>query len=239
MEENIKNNQETLISRPPIVVVLGHVDHGKTSLLDYIRKTKVVEKEAGGITQHIGAYEIEFKGKRITFIDTPGHEAFSKIRSRGAKAADIAILVIASDEGVKPQTEESLVHIKESQIPFIIALTKIDKENAQPEKVKRELSERGVYLEGWGGDVPWVEVSSKTGQGIDELLDLILLMAEMEELKANPNKNGEGIIIESFLDSKRGPTVTVIITNGTLKLKMKFLRRGVYGKSKINGKFFG
>ena len=233
MDEKNKIQTKNLVYRPPIVVVLGHVDHGKTSLLDYIRKTKVAEKEAGGITQHIGAYEIEYKGKKITFIDTPGHEAFSKIRSRGAKAADIAILVVASDEGVKPQTEESLVHIKEAQIPFLVALTKADKEGAQPEKVKRELSEKGVYLEGWGGDIPWVEVSSKTGQGIDELLDLILLMAEMEDLKGDPNVNAKGVVIESFLDSKRGPTATVIITNGTLKLKDEIFAGGVFGKVKM------
>lgn len=239
MEENIIKNQENLINRPPIVVVLGHVDHGKTSLLDYIRKTKVAEKEAGGITQHIGAYEIEYKEKKITFIDTPGHEAFSKIRSRGAKAADIAILVVASDEGVKPQTEESLKHIKEAQIPFIVALTKIDKENAQPDRVKKELLEKGVFLEGWGGDISWVEVSSKTGQGIDELLDLILLMAEMENLKGVPNKPGQGVVIESFLDPKRGPTATVIITDGTLKLKDEIYAEGVFGKVKIMENFLG
>lgn len=233
-----KENQN-LISRPPIVVVLGHVDHGKTSLLDYIRKTKVAEKEVGGITQHIGAYEIEHKNRKITFIDTPGHEAFSKIRSRGAKAADIAILVVAADEGVKPQTKESLIHIKEVQIPFLVALTKIDKGEAQPDKVKKELLDAGVYLENWGGDIPWVEVSSKTGQGIDELLELILLMAEMENLKGDKNLPAEGVVIESSLDSKRGPIVTVIITNGTLKLNDYIFAGGVKGKVKVIENFLG
>ena len=230
---------ENLIPRPPIVVVLGHVDHGKTSLLDYIRKTKVAEKEAGGITQHIGAYEIAVKGKRITFLDTPGHEAFSQIRSRGAKVADIALLIVAADEGIKPQTKESLDCIKEAKIPFIVVLTKIDKEGANPEKVKKDLTELGVYLEGWGGDVPWAEVSSKTGKGIDELLELILLVAEMEELKANPQEPASGIIIESHLDSRRGITVTLIITNGTLYLKDKIAAGSAKGKVKILEDFQG
>ncbi len=259
-----EDKNKNLISRPPIVVILGQVDHGKTSLLDYIRKTKVAEKEAGGITQHIGAYEVEvsqepksresevnrgiprqaqddfaFFRRKITFIDTPGHEAFSKIRSRGAKAADIAILVVAADEGVKPQTKESLIHIKEVQIPFLVALTKIDKEEAQPDKVKKELLEAGVYLENWGGDIPWVEVSSKTGQGIDELLELILLMAEMENLKGDKNLPAEGVVIESSLDSKRGPMATIIITNGTLKLNDYIFAGGVKGKAKIIENFLG
>ncbi len=224
---------ENLVSRPPIVVVLGHVDHGKTTLLDYIRKTKVAEKEAGGITQHIGAYEIEIKGKKITFLDTPGHEAFSQIRSRGAKAADIALLVVAADEGVKPQTKESLERIKEAQIPFIVVLTKIDKEGANPEKIKKELAELGILLEGWGGDIPLVEVSSKTGQGIDELLELILLVAEMEELKADPREPASGLVIESHLDNRRGIVATLIINNGTLHLKDKIFTQSAKGKVKI------
>lgn len=230
---------ENLISRPPIVVVLGHVDHGKTTLLDYIRKTKVAEKEAGGITQHIGAYEIEVKGKRITFLDTPGHEAFSNIRSRGAKAADVALLVVAADEGAKPQTKESLDCIKQAQIPFIVVMTKIDKEDANPEKIKKGLTDLGIFLEGWGGDVPCAEVSSKTGKGIDELLELILLVAEMEELKANPHQPASGIVIESHLDSRRGITATLIITNGTLHLKDKIAAGSAKGKVKILEDFQG
>jgi translation initiation factor IF-2 len=230
---------ENLVARPPIVVVLGHVDHGKTSLLDYIRKTKVAEKEAGGITQHIGAYEITLKNKKITFLDTPGHEAFSNIRSRGAKAADIALLIVAADEGVKPQTKESLDCIKEAKIPFIVVLTKIDKEGANSEKVKKELADSGILLEGWGGDVPLAEVSSKTGQGIDELLELILLVAEMEELKADYQAPASGLVIESHLDARRGIVATLIINNGTLRLKDKIFTQTAKGKVKILEDFTG
>jgi translation initiation factor IF-2 len=234
-----KNKQLGLVSRPPIIVVLGHVDHGKTSLLDYIRKTKIAEKESGGITQHIGAYEIEVEGKKITFIDTPGHEAFSKIRSRGAKVADIAILVVAADEGVKVQTKESLKDIKEAQIPYIVAITKTDKEGVNLEKVKNELSEAGVLLEGRGGDVPFIGVSSKTGQGIDEFLELILLLSEMQELKANPNNQASGVVIESHLDRFRGNTTSLIITNGTLRLKDNIKADQIEGKVKILENFQG
>ena len=235
-----KNKQLGLVSRPPIIVVLGHVDHGKTSLLDYIKKTKIAEKESGGITQHIGAYEIEIKGKKITFIDTPGHEAFSKIRSRGAKVADIAILVVAADEGVKVQTKESLKDIKKAQIPYIVAITKIDKAGANLEKVKNELSEAGVLLEGRGGDIPFVGVSSKTGQGIDELLELILLLSEMQELKADPNNQAIGFIIESHLDRSRGNTASLIITDGTLHLKDEIIVDQIkIGKVKILENFKG
>ncbi|MCK4805835.1 MAG: GTP-binding protein, partial [Candidatus Pacebacteria bacterium] len=234
-----KNKQLGLVSRPPIIVVLGHVDHGKTSLLDYIRKTKIVEKESGGITQHIGAYEIEVEGKKITFIDTPGHEAFSKIRSRGAKVADVAILVVAADEGVKPQTKESLKDIEEAQIPFVTAITKIDKQGANLEKVKNELSEAGVLLEGRGGDVPVSGVSSKTGQGIDEFLELILLLSEMQELKANPNNQASGVVIESHLDRFRGITASLIITDGTLRLRDNVVADQIEGKVKILEDFQG
>lgn len=211
--------------RPPIVVVLGHVDHGKTKLIDYIRKTKVAEKEAGGITQHIGAYQIEVSPltgsgpkKLITFLDTPGHEAFSAIRSRGAKVADIAILVIAADEGVKPQTKEAIKHILDAKIPFIIALNKIDKPEAKPVMVKQQLAEAGVLVEGFGGQIPAMEISARTGKGIDELLELVLLAAELENLESNPAKNAEGVIIESHLDKKRGYLATLLIHDGTLKV---------------------
>jgi len=235
-----KNKQLGLISRPPIIVVLGHVDHGKTSLLDYIKKTKIVEKESGGITQHIGAYEIEIEDKKITFIDTPGHEAFSKIRSRGAKVADVAILVVAADEGVKVQTKESLKDIKKAQIPYIIAITKIDKEGANLEKVKNELSEATVLLEGRGGDIPFVCVSSKTGQGIGELLEVILILSEMQELKANSSNQATGFIIESHLDRSRGNTASLIITDGTLCLRDEIkIDQITIGKVKILEDFQG
>jgi len=196
---------------------MGHIDHGKTALLDQIRKTHVAEKESGGITQHIGAYQIETQGKKITFIDTPGHEAFSQMRSRGAKVADIAILVIDAAEGIKPQTKEAISHIKKSGIPQIVALNKIDKPDADPEKVKRELIKEEVAVESMGGKIPSVNVSAKTKQGIKELLDLILLMAEMEDLKTDIQNSGKGVIIESYLDHFRGPTATLLLTEGVLK----------------------
>jgi len=196
---------------------MGHIDHGKTTLLDQIRKTHVAEKESGGITQHIGAYQIEIQGKKITFIDTPGHEAFSQMRSRGAKVADIAILVIDAAEEIKPQAKEAIFHIKKSGISQIIALNKIDKPDADPERIKRELIKEEVVVESMGGKVPSVNVSAKTQQGINELLDLILLMAEMEELKTDIQNPGKGVVIESYLDHFRGPTATLLLTEGTLK----------------------
>lgn len=214
MSENNKNNN--LIERPPVIAVLGHVDHGKTSLLDYIRKTNVASREAGGITQSIGAYEIIHNGKKITFIDTPGHEAFIQMRSRGAQAADLAILVVAADDGVKPQTEESIKILQGTKTSFIVAITKIDKSNANIEKTKNDLMNANVLLENYGGNIPWQTVSSVTGEGINELLDLILLAAELEELKYNPQNKGKGIILEAHHDSKRGITVTVILKDGKI-----------------------
>ena len=210
---------QNLIVRPPVVVVLGHIDHGKSSLLQSIKElgVKITEKESGGITQHIGAYQIKKGDKKITFIDTPGHEAFSAIRSRGAKVADIAILVVDACEGVKGQTKEAISHAKLAETPIIVAINKIDKSEADPEKVKRELVQADVVVESMGGKVPVVEVSAKTGQGIEELLELILLMAEIENLKADIQKPGEGVIIESYLDSQRGPVATLILNEGSLK----------------------
>ncbi len=212
-----KDAKENLIERPPVIVVLGHIDHGKTTLLDNIRKTDVVSGESGSITQHIGAYEISHNGKKMTFIDTPGHEAFDKMRSRGAKVADIAILIVGADEGLKPQTKEAIKHIQDAGLDMIVAINKIDKPEANPQKVKQQLAEEGILLEGWGGTVPNQEISAKSGQGISELLDLIALATEMEELKADKNAPGEGVIIEAKTDNKIGNIVTLLIKNGTVK----------------------
>lgn len=235
-----------LIKKPPVVVVLGHIDHGKTSLLDYIRKTNVTAKEAGGITQSIGAYQVKLKASeakkleaQITFIDTPGHEAFWKMRSHGAKAADIALLVIAADEGVKPQTIDAIKDIKEAKLPFIAVLTKIDKPEANPQKVKQELTQHEVFIEGFGGAVPCLEVSAKTGKGIKELLELILLMADMEELKADPEKPASGLVIASRLDSKKGIVATFIIQEGALRTGEWVRLESTYGKIRSMDDFTG
>ena len=230
---------EQFQTRPPVVVVLGHVDHGKTTLIDKIRQTNIVAQESGGITQHIGAYQVEHNNKLITFIDTPGHEAFSQMRSRGAKVADIAILVVAADEGVKPQTKEVIDYIKKEKIPVIVALNKIDKPQANPEKVIGELANEGLIAEERGGDIPVVKISAKTGQGIDELLEMILLVAEMEELKADYQKPASGVVIESYLDSKRGPTATFLILEGTLKKGDIVLSGEAYGRARILEDFKG
>jgi len=209
-------NTEKIMARPPVVVVLGHVDHGKTRLLDAIRQTNVIDTESGGITQHIGAYQATFKDKRITFLDTPGHEAFSAIRSRGAKVADIAVLVVAADESVKPQTREAIHIIKDAGIPYVVAINKMDKDGANPDKVKQDLAVEEVLVEGWGGDVPIVEIAAKLNQGIDELLDMILLVADLNELTADASKSATGIIIESHLDKRRGTIATALVQDGTL-----------------------
>lgn len=210
------NSEEDNVVRPPVVTIMGHVDHGKTSLLDYIRKSHVATGEAGGITQHIGAYTINVSGKQVTFIDTPGHEAFVSMRQRGAKLTDIAILVVAADDGVMPQTKESIKHIKEAGIPMIVAINKIDKENANIERVKQELAENGVLPEEWGGDAILVPISAKKGTNVDKLLEMILFVAEYQNLKANPNKMATGAIIEARLDKGLGAVATVLIQNGTL-----------------------
>lgn len=220
--------------------MLGHIDHGKSTLIDYIRKTNVTAKEAGGITQSIGAYQVSLgKGKAITFIDTPGHEAFEKMRSHGAKAADIAILVVAADEGVKPQTIEAIRDVKEAKIPLIAAINKMDAPGANPKAVKESLSQQGVYVEGLGGDVPVAEISAKTGKGVKELLDLISLMAEVEELKADPNAPARGVVIASLRDSKRGVASTLVVKEGTLT-EGSFLRlESTYGKIRAMHNFEG
>lgn len=213
--------QSTLTERPPIVVIMGHVDHGKSTLLDYIRKTNIVATEAGGITQRISAYEVSHKvkkeDKRITFLDTPGHEAFKGMRSRGAHVADIAILVVSAEDGVKEQTREAYRSIKEAGIPFIVAINKIDKPNANMETTKLSLAEAEIYVEGYGGEIPWVGISAKVGTGVSDLLDTVLLVAELAELKGDSTLPAEGIIVESHMDPKVGSTATLIITNGTLK----------------------
>jgi translation initiation factor IF-2 len=215
------------IERPPIVAVLGHVDHGKSTLLDYIRKANTVAKEAGGITQHVAAYEVEHeregKTKRITFIDTPGHAAFQAIRSRGAKIADIAILVVAADDGVKAQTLEALESIKASNTSFVVAINKIDKPNADLSRTQASLLEHHIYLEKLGGDIPWTAISAKTGEGVDTLLDLVLLVAELADLKADTSVSAEGYVVEAHRDEKRGIAATLIIKNGTLKSGMAVL----------------
>lgn len=253
----MSENNQKLLPRPPIVVILGHVDHGKTTLLSYIRKAKM-PKEPGEITQSIGAYEIihtqtdtdrntdphgksqpqsvfspQSSVKKITFIDTPGHEAFSKMRARGAKVADLGILVVAADEGAKPQTEEAIKILNESQTPFVVAINKIDKTNADVEKTKQGLMQAGVLLEGFGGNISWQAISAKTGQGINELLDLILLAAEMEQLTYNSQAKAKGVIIESKMDSRRGLTAAAIVRDGILRVGDEIATPSAFGKIKI------
>lgn len=219
-----------LVKRPPIVTVMGHVDHGKTSLLDAIRKAKVTESEAGGITQHIGAYTITLNGEKITFLDTPGHEAFTAMRARGAQITDIVILVVAADDGIMPQTAEAINHCKAAGVPMIVAINKIDKPGANVEKVKQELTEYGMVAEEWGGDTIMVPVSAKAKIGIEDLLEMVLLTAEVEELKADPNRRAIGAVIESELDKGRGPLATLLVQKGTLRVGDSILVGSTYGR---------
>ncbi|MCI8328615.1 MAG: translation initiation factor IF-2, partial [Oscillibacter sp.] len=212
-----EDKAEDLVPRAPVVVVMGHVDHGKTSLLDTIRNTSVASGEAGGITQHIGAYQVQVNGKPITFLDTPGHEAFTSMRARGAMVTDIAILMVAADDGIMPQTIESISHAKAANIPIVVAINKIDKENANPDKVMQQLTEHGLVPEDWGGETICCKVSAKKNIGIDSLLEMVTLTAEMAELKANPNRAASGTVIEARLDKGRGPVATLLVQNGTLK----------------------
>ncbi|MCI5689862.1 MAG: translation initiation factor IF-2 [Clostridiales bacterium] len=214
--DTAEDKEEDLAPRAPVVVVMGHVDHGKTSLLDYIRNSQVAEGEAGGITQHIGAYQVEVNGSPITFLDTPGHEAFTAMRARGAMITDIAILVVAADDGIMPQTVESINHAKAAEIPVIVAINKMDKPEANPDRVKQQLTEYGLVTEEWGGDTICCPISAKTGQGIDNLLEMVALTAEMRELKANPNRSAHGAVIEARLDKGRGPIATLLVQKGTL-----------------------
>ncbi|MDN4594455.1 translation initiation factor IF-2 [Polycladomyces subterraneus] len=223
------DDPEDLQERPPVVTIMGHVDHGKTTLLDTIRHSNITAGEAGGITQHIGAYQVEANGKKITFLDTPGHAAFTTMRARGAKVTDITVLVVAADDGVMPQTVEAINHAKAADVPIIVAVNKMDKPDANPDRVKQQLMEHGLVPEEWGGDTIFVPVSALKGEGIDELLEMILLVAEVQELKANPNKRARGVVIEAELDKGRGPVATVLVQNGTLRV----------GDSIVAGNYFG
>ena len=212
-----EDDASKLKPRPPVITILGHVDHGKTSLLDAIRTTNVTAREAGGITQHIGAYQIEYKDRKVTFLDTPGHEAFTAMRARGAQITDVAILVVAADDGVQPQTIEAIAHVKAAAVPIVVALNKMDKADANPDQVKAQLAEHGVTIEEYGGDTPLVAVSARTKMGLEDLLETVLLVADVEELTANPDRPAGGRVVEAHLDTKRGPVATVLVQTGTLE----------------------
>jgi len=226
----IEDDPASLMPRPPVVTIMGHVDHGKTSLLDVIRQTSVTSQEAGGITQHIGAYQITYQGKKITFLDTPGHEAFTAMRARGAQVTDIAILVVAADDGVMPQTIEAINHAKSAHVPIIVAINKMDKPDANPDRIKQQLTEHGLVVEDWGGDVIAVPVSAHKRTGLSDLLEMILLVAEVNEYKANPNRNAQGTIVEAQLDKGRGPVATILVQLGTLHVGDMVIAGTAYGK---------
>ena len=228
--ENVEDAEEDLVTRPPVVTIMGHVDHGKTSLLDYIRKSRVTAGEAGGITQHIGAYTVELDGRKITFLDTPGHEAFTSMRLRGAQATDIAVLVVAADDGVMPQTIEAINHAKSAGVQIIVAINKMDKPTADPERIKQQLTEYELITTEWGGSTEMVPVSAVTGEGVDDLLETILLTADVEDYRANPNRKARGIIIEAKLDKGRGPVATVLVKNGTLNVGDAIVAGTAYGR---------
>jgi translation initiation factor IF-2 len=239
VEPVYEDAEEDLIERPPVVTIMGHVDHGKTSLLDAIRETEVVAGEAGGITQHIGAYQVRHAGKEITFLDTPGHEAFTAMRARGAKVTDLAVIVVAADDGVKPQTEEAIDHAKAAEVPIIVAVNKIDKEGAQPERVRTEMTQRGLQPSEWGGDTEFVDVSAKTHVGLDTLLETIQVVTDLEELKANAGAEASGAVIESKLDPGRGPVVTILIQRGTLRVGDALVAGAHFGRVRAMHDFTG
>ncbi len=230
IEEREAQKGSEAVTRPPVVTVMGHVDHGKTSLLDAIRETRVVDREHGGITQHIGAYSVNYKGRSVTFLDTPGHEAFTLMRARGAKVTDIVILVVAADDGVMPQTIEAIDHARAAGVPIIVALNKMDKPEAKPDVVKKQLSDRGLLVEDWGGDTVCVAMSAKKREGIGDLLEMILLVTEMQDLKADPTFPASGTVLEARLDRSRGPVATVLVQNGTLRVSDAFIAGAVSGK---------
>jgi translation initiation factor IF-2 len=238
-EPEFEDADDELAPRPPVVTIMGHVDHGKTSLLDAIRETEVAAGEAGGITQHIGAYQVHQDGKTITFLDTPGHEAFTAMRARGAQSTDIAVIVVAADDGVKPQTREAVDHAKAAEVPMLVAVNKIDKEGAQPERVRTEMTNLGLQPEEWGGETMFVDVSAKTRQGLDDLLESILLLAEVEELKANPDTEASGVVIESKLDPGRGAVVTVLVQRGTMKVGDALVAGAHWGRVRAMHDYIG
>jgi translation initiation factor IF-2 len=238
-EPEFSDAEEDLVDRPPVVTIMGHVDHGKTSLLDAIRETEVAAGEAGGITQHIGAYQVHKDDKTITFLDTPGHAAFTAMRARGAKVTDVAVVVVAANDGVMPQTKEAIDHARAADVPMLIAVNKIDKEGANPEKVRNELAQEGISPEEWGGDTVFCEVSAKTHEGLDNLLDMILLVTELEELGANPDAPGSGTVIESQLDPGRGPVVTVLVQRGTLRVGDSLVAGPQWGRVRAMQDFTG
>ena len=235
----IEDAEDTLVPRPPVVTIMGHVDHGKTSLLDAIREANVTATEAGGITQHIGAYQVELKSRKITFLDTPGHEAFTAMRARGAQATDVAVLVVAADDGVMPQTIEAINHAKAANVPIVVAINKVDRPGANPDNVKRELMEYDLIAEEWGGDAVMAAVSAKQKTGIEELLELILLVADMRDLRANPNRMATGTVIEAKIDKGRGPVATVLINKGTLKVGDNFVAGAIFGKVRAMVDYLG
>ncbi len=239
VEPVFEDADEDLIERPPVVTIMGHVDHGKTSLLDSIRETEVAAGEAGGITQHIGAYQVHHGDKTITFLDTPGHEAFTAMRARGASVTDIAVIVVAADDGVKPQTEEAVDHAKEAEVPILVAVNKIDKEGAQPDRVRTEMTQLSLQPVEWGGDTEFVNVSAKTKEGLEDLLETIIVMAEVEELRSNPNAPASGTVIESKLDPGRGPVVTILIGRGTLEVGDAVVAGAHWGRVRAMNDFLG
>ncbi len=238
-EPEFDDADEQLVERPPVVTIMGHVDHGKTSLLDAVRETEVAAGEAGGITQHIGAYQVHHDSKPVTFLDTPGHEAFTAMRARGAKVTDIAVIVVAADDGVKPQTQEAVDHAKEAGVPMLVAVNKIDKEGAEPDRVRTEMTQLGLQPVEWGGDTEFVNVSAKTKEGLDDLLDTILIMSEVEELRANPEAPASGTVIESKLDPGRGPVVTILIGRGTLEVGDSLVAGAHWGRVRAMNDFLG